>query len=155
MTKMILCWLQFHVFAVAEPFQISVCLRCPLSFSFSTSSQAVYKPNDWGHCREQSCVLEAPAFVCGDQVLVFREASAARGLNHHLQLQQPQQLPFVSGCMESELQCRCRTGPSWHAVSTEDTTVHSARLCCLGSPGALGNRGRSTAKKGGHSFGER
>lgn len=110
--KMILCWLQFHVFAVAELFQISVCLRCPLSSPFSTSSQAVYKPNDWGHWREQSCVLQAPAFACGDQVLVFREASAAQGLNHHLQHRQPQQLPFVLGCMESEVQCLCRMEPS-------------------------------------------
>lgn len=57
-------------------------------------------------------MLEAPVFACGDQVLVFREASAVLGLNHHLQHRQPQQLPFVLGCMESELQHLCRMGPS-------------------------------------------
>jgi len=45
-------------------------------------------------------------------MLVFRDASAVLGLNHHLQHWQPQQLPFVSGCIESELQCLCRMGPS-------------------------------------------
>lgn len=82
MTKTILCWLQVHVCAVAEPFQISACLRWPISSPFSASSQAVYKPDYWGHCREPSRVLVAPAFTCGDQVGVPREAVAALGLKH-------------------------------------------------------------------------
>lgn len=44
------------------------------------------------------------------------------------------------------LQNGTKLAANWNAVSTEDTIVHSARLCCLGSPGALGNKGRSAAK---------
>jgi len=44
------------------------------------------------------------------------------------------------------LQNGAKPAANWDAVSTEDTTVHGARLCCLGSSGALGDRGRSAAK---------
>lgn len=53
------------------------------------------------------------------------------------------------------LQNRAKLAASWHAVSTEDTPVDGARVCCLGCTGALGNRGRSAAKSGAHHFGDR
>lgn len=59
---MILCWLQFHVFAVTEPFQIAVSIRCPLPSPFSTSFQAVYKPNGLGPLRGAEPRAEGPSF---------------------------------------------------------------------------------------------
>ena len=141
--KMILCWLQLHVFAVAELFQISVCLRCPFSSPFSTSSQAVYKPNDWGHCREQSCVLQDPGVgLQGGLSSTGAESSSAASA--------AAATAFCFGMHGKRtavsLQNGAKLAANWHTVSTEDTTVHSASPCCLGAPGALGSRGRSAAK---------
>lgn len=143
-----LCWLQCRVFAIAEPLQISACLRCNPFFP---------------HLHLLPCCVQTkglrpwkgmePSFISqGPGVGLQRDPSSTRAASPSA-ASAATATAFCFSCVESKLQCLCRIGQARSELAHCFCRVHPLRQAW--SPGRTQQQVQQCRKVGRVLCGER